>query len=71
MPSLHLSPCCSACHNFLPKPSGPEMVKSVWVAPVAVSEGGERFQIVWRCSLGDHCYSGCVYARGGRRVTNE
>ncbi|MBA7591518.1 hypothetical protein ES708_33677 [subsurface metagenome] len=71
MPSLHLSPYCSACHNFLSEPSGSEMVKSVWLAPVAVSEKGDRHQIVWRCSLGDRCYCACVYARGERKVTNE
>ncbi|MBA7566114.1 hypothetical protein ES708_07801 [subsurface metagenome] len=71
MPSLHLSSYCSTCHNFFPELGSPEMVKSVWLAPVAVTERSDRFQIVWRCSLGDRCYCACVYARGERKVTNE
>ncbi|MBA7482152.1 hypothetical protein ES708_02279 [subsurface metagenome] len=73
MPSLHLSPSCSVCHNFFPEPGSPlpERAMSVWLAPVAVSEKGDRHQIVWRCSLGDRCYCACVYARGERKVTNE
>lgn len=55
-------PHCAPCHNFLK--GNMESLKSSWLAPHVIKRRGENDTIVvWRCSWGEQCEAGCVYAR--------
>lgn len=58
---LKLSPHCSACHSFLQ--GNVERIITVWLVPHVVQYRGDDIRIIWRCSFGEICEAGCLYAR--------
>jgi len=68
---ISITPHCHGCHDFLGVPTALEVLRTVWISPIAIRDLpalgtglGEVTQISWACSLRHACFSNCFFARG-------